>query len=232
MSLREVLSRLELDRHESHGLVNLLMASAASLRPHAGMDITTATMLQDIAAAASRFQPNWNEVLTRSFLWHGPLPHELMTEALPLLRRDATEKSPCAVRATRHSLLERPALAEIVGASKPFTRFIHELLPAGLKVCRTSTFYHYYNSPEDLVEPHLDTGDFALSCLVMLHHTHCGNRHSRFYLCPPSGGPLEISLDVGDALVFFSGTLVHARSAPGQDESVVTASWGFRLDGE
>ncbi len=227
MSLERVLARLALTKAESGELVTLLSASVAGLSPGPGMRSDDAQLLGELSDALLGQLPSRLQLGDGGYLWRGRPPFVSDCE-LGALQRDAAEKRVDAIRASRHRLFEGAGASRIFGASAGFLGFVRDLLPVGMSVEPTSSFYHYYENVEDRVEPHLDTADFALSCLLLLQHRHDGNPGSRFYLCQPGQGPTEIGLREGDAIVFYSGSVVHARSAPRPGESVVTASWGFR----
>lgn len=227
MKLDRVLARLTLTKRESAELVTLLSASVAGLSPSPEMQSNEARLLGEISDALSEWVSCQYKLRDGGYLWVGR-PTVISDSCLKVLQDDAVRNRAGAVRASRHPLFEGGTLSRKLGASEEFSRFISNLLPDGVNIEATSTFYHYYESVKDRVEPHLDTADFAISCLLLLQHRHDGDPGSRFYLCLPKQGPIEIPLSEGDAIVFYSGSVVHARSAPRPGESVITASWGFR----
>ncbi|NVB36539.1 hypothetical protein G6O69_01755 [Pseudenhygromyxa sp. WMMC2535] len=228
MNLESIFSQLSLTGAESNALVKLLQAAVAGIRPGPEMSTEEARMCAALADAISRRRPHYGALGERGCLWVGRMP--FVTDAvLDRLVADAEIRRSEAVHATRHRLLEGGEAAMALAAQPELDAFVRALVTEGegQSVTQTSTYYHYYDAVDDRVEPHLDTDEFSLSCLMLLRHSHTTTPRSRFYVCPPGEGPTPIALREGECVVFYSGSVVHARSAPGRGESVITASWGF-----
>jgi hypothetical protein len=229
MNLSAILDQLDLTETEGEELARLLMSSVAGFLPDSEMDPAGARIFCEISDALSKRRPHWGKVGEKGYLWRGSFA-ELGPGLLLPLQQDARAQRVNAVRATRHPLVAKPPLAQALTSSPEFASFVSRLLPPQTRIESTSSFYHYYESVTDRVEPHLDTDEFALSCLLLVQHEYDGVPASRFYVNQPGHGPVEVPLAVGEAIIFYSGSVVHARSAPNKGEAVITASWGFKTE--
>ena len=80
------------------------------------------------------------------------------------------------------------------------------------------------------MEPHVDVTKFGLSVLMLLSNNFESDaRASEFFVYPPDNKPTKLKLAEGEAVVLYSGSTVHARSAPNPGENVLTVSWGFEI---
>jgi hypothetical protein len=223
MTLSSAFSRLELSCDESTQFFELLKASVAAFDLSKPLTQEGQDLFKELSDAILMRSPLYDFVPPSGYLWLGSIAN-----LLPDLKSDAFNNRPKALRGSRHLMLEKPPTAQQFLKDPTFASFLKEVLPSNLKCEPTSSYYHYYESPSDRVEPHIDSKDFALSCLTLIEHEFGSEQHSHFYICPPKMGPVRIPLSVGDAIVFCSGSVVHARTAPGSNERVVTASWGFK----
>ena len=200
--------------------------SIAAVRPCRGPAGAPQTNSADIAHALCRQSPDGEAVAPSGYIWKGRPP--FIDEAMVMaLRSEAAQVRASAVRATKHLLLEASPAARSVLSEGSLGSFVEAL--TGLRPLPSSTYYHWYETEQDFVEPHVDTEEFAVSMLLVLSHDRpLGNAYrSGLFLWPPASEPVEIPLEKGEAVLFYSGSVVHARSAPGPGESVTTVSWGF-----
>lgn len=232
MTWSEALSRLELDEQERHELREYLRMSIAAVRPERGA-CSELSATSEIAHALRLHSADGAAVPEHGYLWKGRAGW-LDAATLERLQAEATAARPRAALATKHLLLEgEPAAAALLQAPA-FSRFVAEATGTQERYLPSSTYYHWYEAADHRVEPHLDTSEFSLSLLVLLGHqrTPDGDHRSAFFLWPPGSGPCEITLEVGEGILFHSGAVVHARSAPGPGEAVTTVSFGLQHVGK
>ena len=155
----------------------------------------------------------------------GPLPFD----PRPELIAEAARRRGQVARVNTHGMVEGGPAAAAVQRSPELLGFLAGHLPAGIRVEPTTSYYHWYATAEDRVEPHRDQEDFFLGCILVLEHEHRDAPECRFFLHPPGGTPIEVPMQAGDAVVFFSGAVTHSRSRPGAGERVTTLTFGFRV---
>ncbi len=161
-----------------------------------------------------------------TWLFRGPLP---FPHLLPALRAEAQAWRGKASRVNTHSMAQGGPATTAAQTSPALLDFLRAQVPPGVAFEPTTSYYHWYASAEDRVEPHRDQADFFLGCILLLHHEHQGAPTSRFLLHPTGGEAVPVPLDAGDVVVFFSGAVTHSRTAPGPGELVNTLTWGFEL---
>jgi hypothetical protein len=228
MNWSTALEHIELTRDERVELKNLLRLSIAAVRPHRGASGSLVEDTSGIAHALCRQSPDADAVAPSGYIWRGRPPF-IDRELLSALRGEAALARKSAIRATKHPLVESSPIAKAVlhGA---FAHFVSSQAQPREHFMPSSTYYHWYETEQDFVEPHVDTEEFAMSMLMLLKHERPSESEHRsgLFLWPPGSGPTEVPLEEGEAVLFYSGSVVHARSAPGPGEPVTTVSWGFQ----
>ncbi|MEY4547833.1 MAG: hypothetical protein RL685_4028 [Pseudomonadota bacterium] len=229
MTLSSALSRLDLDAGELEALRALLQGAAASLKEGQSSDAAEARTARTVSSCLSSLSPHAMQVQERAYVWRGTLPM-LDASLLRAHQEEAARHREQSQFTTRHLLFEGAPLADRLANSAELRAFVEQQAAIELpRDERSRSFYHYYLDPAHRVEPHIDVDDFALSLLVMLDHPHAADVNSKLYLYPPGQDPLEFDLAPGEGVLFYSGSVIHARSAPSADETVTTLSMGFRL---
>jgi hypothetical protein len=227
MTLADALSRLNLEAGELAALRSILQSAAAGLKDgHAEPEQARAARL--VSSCLSQLSPHGERVLEQPYVWRGRLPL-LDRELLVSLQREAADHLGHSQLSTRHLLVEGAPSAHGFANSERLLDLVEQharvqLVRDGQQRC----FYHYYREPSHRVEPHVDVADFSLSLLIMLEHSHRGESSSRLYLYPPGADAIALDLAPGEGVLFFSGSVIHSRSAPGEGETVTTLSMGFR----
>lgn len=186
------------------------------------LDFTDEPELPDFVAAPNPQAP-LRELGRPTWLYAGPMPLDVRDRLLA----EATARRGKAARVNTHSMVEGGPIAAEVQTSAELLDFVRTHVPEGVGFAPTTSYYHWYANGDDRVEPHRDTAEFFLGCILLLEHV--APRECRFYLHPPGGEPLEVPLEQGHCVVFFSGAVTHSRSRPAPGESVNTLTWGFRL---
>ncbi|MEO8181037.1 MAG: hypothetical protein ABI895_19550 [Deltaproteobacteria bacterium] len=229
MTLSNALSHLDLDAGELQALRAILQSAAAGLKEGQPADSTEARTARTVSSCLSSLSPHAVQVQERAYVWRGTLPM-LGAPLLRALQEEAARHRAHSQFTTRHLLFEGAPLADRLANSAELRAFVEQQAAIALpRDAKSRSFYHYYLDPAHRVEPHVDVEDFALSLLVMLDHAHAADVNSRLYLYPPGKDPLEFDLAPGEGVLFYSGSVIHARSAPSVEEMVITLSMGFRL---
>jgi len=229
MSWSAALEGVALTGEERQRLRKLLRLAVSSFRPARQPERASVEGMADIADAMRRQAPHAAAVSATGYLWKGRPPWA-DAACVDALVQEAGQVRPRAVRATNHLMVESAPGAREILERRGLADFVHEHARAAAPFVPTSTYYHWYETEQDFAEPHLDTEDFAVSVLMLLRHARPpdGEARSAFFVCPPGGGPAEVALAVGEAVLMYSGSVVHARSAPAPGEAVTTVSWGLK----
>ena len=229
MNWSSALQQLQLSDKERSYLALVLCKAIAGYRPERGKQGEYMEGPNQLSYAISKCCPYGNIISQSGYIWKGNLPF-LGSEVINSLRIEADNARSRAVHATKHYMVEGSKFAKSLFQSQHLSMFIKEYVPTADDFIPSSTFYHWYESSKDRVEPHIDIPEFGLSILLLLRHTRPENapHKSAFFVFPPGKGATEVSLEEGEALCLFSGSVVHARSSPGEGENVTTVSWGFQ----
>lgn len=227
MTFSDALSRLNLEAGEIAALRSILQSAAAGLKDGVEQP-EQARAARLVSSCLSQLSPHGERVLEQPYVWRGRLPM-LDLELFRSLQREAADHLAHSQLSTRHLLFEGAPGAFELANSECLLDLVEQharvqLVRDGQQRC----FYHYYREPSHRVEPHVDVADFSLSLLVMLEHEHRGEPRSCLYLYPPGADAIALDLAPGEGVLFFSGSVIHSRSAPSEGETVTTLSMGFR----
>ena len=228
-SLLKKLSILNISQAEKSHLIRILCQSIASDCPEKQQKNEDVALVSMLSKAITSFSPEGQLVSRKGYQWRGYLPC-FNEERIQSLKKESNQLRKFATHATKHLLLEGAPIASELLVNKDVVNCICKQICCDVKLKPSSTFYHWYDSPSHRVEPHVDIPEFGLSVLMLLSHNHkTENRKSSFFVYPPGATAQKINLAIGEAIILFSGSVVHARSAPAPGETVSTVSWGFKI---
>lgn len=93
--------------------------------------------------------------------------------------------------------------------------------------------YLYYDSPGLGIRPHVDTDVFSINLMLMLKHQPPSNQVPSATLVFPAGEEMEsYRLEVGEVMLMYGGSVVHARSIIGEEENIHLLTIGFNAKRE
>lgn len=93
--------------------------------------------------------------------------------------------------------------------------------------------YLYYDSPGLGIRPHVDTDVFSINLMLMLKHQPPANQIPSATLVFPAGEEMEsYRLEVGEVMLMYGGSVVHARSIIGEEENIHLLTIGFNAKRE
>ncbi len=161
-------------------------------------------------------------------LWRGR-PTLLTLHQLDALLAELTERREVGTRARWGQLFISPGpVARKVFEAAELNTLVTDLV--GPTARQETMGYLVYEHPGDHVSLHLDNSRFAVTVLLMLHHTWLTEPCSTLYLYPVNDTIRAVTLKPGEVLVLYGDTVVHGRSPVHRGERVYLLSVGFALE--
>src|SRR5262245_7671786 len=82
--------------------------------------------------------------------------------------------------------------------------------------------------PVKACTPHVDASSYALTALFIIRHDYRDAPQSHHLNFLPDGNTERFDLQPGEMLLFYGGSVVHARTPVAREEAVVVLTAGFR----
>jgi hypothetical protein len=170
--------------------------------------------------AASRKRPQSAEF---GIAWKGR-PDFLTDEIMQALRDESRLSRPRANRVEDHKVVPGGDAARRLGQSEAFIALVKTC--AGGAVSTERSTYLYYDEPGMGIDPHIDNPEFALNAILMLEHDHEDAPSAlTFYEGSQSK---RVHLAVGELILFFADSVIHARERMKEREFLAVVAFGFQ----
>ncbi|NVB36544.1 hypothetical protein G6O69_01780 [Pseudenhygromyxa sp. WMMC2535] len=184
------------------------------------------TELSSVSELRARVSP-------RGFVWRGRPPHMTNTR-LAELQVEARGGRGSSYVTTRpliaHWDPQPGGAAQELAHDPGQIAWLEGLVGATDPTVEPAPVYHYYDRSGAGIAPHIDEPRFSLITHYLVAHEASGPKRSAFFVYPVGREPQRVELAPGEAVIVYSGAVVHARTAVAPGESVTTLSIGYRLD--
>lgn len=171
-------------------------------------------------------QPHRERIPLDGKVWCGS-PTFFTGDTLGELQADAAEARQRAVELKWRSLAHAGRTATQLAQSPPLLDLVQTHVGKCAPTGRAA--YVYFDAPGQGLYPHVDTSKYALTALFVVRHDHRDAPQSTHLHYRADGGAERVDLKPGEMLLFFGGSVVHARTPVAQEEAVAVLTIGFRL---
>lgn len=170
-------------------------------------------------------QPHHERIPSDGTVWRGR-PAFLTKDWLDDLQADAAEARGRAIQLKWRALARAGPVAKKLAISQPLIDLVESHAGSCQSTARAA--YVFYDSPGHGVYPHVDASSYALTALFMVRHEyrHAPQSHHLHFLA--DGRAERVDLQPGEMLLFYGGSVVHARTPVAQEEAVAVLTAGFR----
>jgi len=153
-------------------------------------------------------------------------PSWVTDDLLGRLQEEAQKRRMQPLDRTDHFLGCGGALADQTSTSTTLCDFVAQHVgpcqPTGI------ASYIYYDKPGLGIRPHVDTDVFSVNVMLMLKHQHSDlGEQSATVIFPSDGCTQYYRLAIGEVMVMYGSSVIHARTLLAEAEQVHLLTFGF-----
>lgn len=228
LPLVQKLATLAANEAEREGTKILLALAASTLARGSGktQQVCDPQVLSIAMKTLLLLQPHHERIPSNGIVWRGR-PAFLKQDRLKKLQVDAAEARRRAIQLKWRALARAGRVATQLAISRPLI----DLVETHAGTCESTgrAAYVYYDSPGQGVYPHVDASSYALTALFIVRHDYRDAPQSHHLHFLADGHTERFDLQPGEMMLFYGGSVVHARTPVAQEEVVVVLTAGFRL---